>query len=349
MDADLVKLLRSVLGQDSSLTHHPTLIDVAFATNEFKCSLCKQRFGSLRGRQQHQTAKHFATARLPPLNEHNIVEYCRSAEPSEQEQEQLNALAGQIIPILTSIPLVTKVVQGGSSRKHTAVKGHFDLDLVVFFRDFNGTKACMKRCKRLLTDHIKHSLAVEWLPNSPTAVRFKKSNIEVEVLSTGELPKGVVPSYDDPSTRLFMATQVEPQVSFADERAPSGSVQHEVILGIKKFVKKWDVLRPVSSYLIETLVIHLAGKTGGMTLKKWKKLSRNEQIKILFVQTLKMLVSLGDLRIGEPAPASSSQDDVPYVGEPINPENNLLARVNPDGVTLMVLAALATLGQQEDH
>ena len=266
-------------------------------------------------------------AELPPITEQNVREWCKSAEPSKEEQRNaqrvIDEVKRQLFHFASSFGYYTrpKVVCGGSVAKDTNIKGQFDVDMVVFLDKFDPLK--MGEYKTKARQHMGNA---KWLRDTPAGSTFQLQNVNVDVLFTGKPPDGSIIQYSDPKTRFYMASVTEQQVHYVKSKA--GPVERDVIRGIKKWIKasQWEGIRRPSSYLLEVLVIETSlelvrplPKSAGKPLPDTLKIRR-----LLFTHVLQQLAKLHEAEVKDHDQKLPPGISKPFVLDPVNNHNNLL-------------------------
>eukprot|EP00040_Diaphanoeca_grandis_P044657 m.271508 g.271508 ORF g.271508 m.271508 type:complete len:392 (-) comp96056_c0_seq1:159-1334(-) len=280
---------------------------------------------------------------LPPNSEENVKQFCVSAKPSDDEKSTIDSVFRHVESGLMQSNYhyhprldIQKIVQGGSTAQGTSVKGRFDLDVVVFVKDFASQKMDIykKEAKSRLSDR-----GFTWLRETPAASVYKYEGVEIDVLFTGQY-KGTAPiTYGDEATRLHMASLTEKQVKYVKDN--TGPIEIECIRGIKKCIKTgaWAGLKPPSSYLIAVLVIHVRNEW--LRTSKTRHVYRvlpdcNKNRQVLFGYVIKCLTNLGAAEIKMDEQTKPPSITKPSVLDPVNEHNNLLSALKPRTIALIV-------------
>ncbi|CAK8695465.1 unnamed protein product [Clavelina lepadiformis] len=164
-----------------------------------KCRLCGVSLGGVHGREQHERDAHQFTTqvrnslalRFPALNMLDILQPCdvrdyvqHDLTPVLSGSTECNKEVNILVDFLIEqLPLdVSQVIRGGSYGKRTCLKGHSDLDMVMFLEGmplFGGDRASANRlavCIRRVKTALQRSLlATRILVSEETnhALRFQ--------------------------------------------------------------------------------------------------------------------------------------------------------------------------------
>ncbi|XP_018673481.2 2'-5'-oligoadenylate synthase 1 [Ciona intestinalis] len=355
------------------------------------CRMCNQVMGSVHGRERHERDIHSLTTQTKDslslrLQNWNILDFLKPCDVERYINQELKPkLSGSTecnddVNLLVNFLLeelllpVSHVIRGGSYGKGTCIRGHSDIDMVVFVENFSlveGTALCSLNMVQFIEDlkkRLQNSLLATRVLMSdvtPLALRFqwkcvKNDHIHhVDVLPCNDL-LGPSPTQEDKKAiyrriencknslqlQLYSAALLQLQVEFV-RRKPAQ------LRDLMRLVKHWKQTsfgenskinkfrRLPNSYTLELITVHV-----------WENHGKPLQFKFLraFASILEQLMKYEDLCVAWNENYSLKSLWVqqaltkhrPIILDPANPLNNVCASVNAwDEVAYVAQQSLA--------